>query len=190
MKLVVLLGLLFGLAGCATRDPAFDPGSALSEVQDLKGAVCNPIADSPGQAVVLIFVRTDCPISNHYAPELERLKKAYSPQVAFWLVYPDAETTASEITAHLKEYSLTLKPLRDPRHQMVRRAGVKVTPEAAVFAGGVEIYHGRIDDRYVDFGKERPAPTRRDLDLVIQSVLAGRPVPKGRAAAIGCYITD
>jgi len=33
-------------------------------------------------------------------------------------------------------------------------ARVKVTPEAAVFmVDGHEVYRGRIDDRYVDFGK-------------------------------------
>ena len=32
-----------------------------------------------------------------------------------------------------------------------------IAPEAAVFAGGRLVYHGRIDDRFVDFGIDRPA---------------------------------
>jgi hypothetical protein len=39
---------------------------------------------------VLVFVRTDCPISNRYAPELRRLQDRFAPRgMAFWLVYPD-----------------------------------------------------------------------------------------------------
>jgi hypothetical protein len=191
MKLAVLAGLLLGLAGCATDGrPVPDDVQSVSEVRDLEGRSVNPFEAT--EVSVFIFLRTDCPISNRYAPEIERLKKKYTAeQVKFWLVYPDAETKASEIAAHLKEYSLSAAPLRDPGHQLVRQAGVKVTPEAAVFLrGGKELYHGRIDDRYVDFGKERPAPTRRDLDLVLQAALAGRPVPKGSAPAVGCYIAE
>ena len=68
-------------------------------------------------------------------------------------------------------------------------AEVTVTPEAAVFLpDGRELYRGRIDDRYVDFGKERPTPTTRDLDEVLVSVLGGKPVASSVTRAIGCYI--
>ena len=37
-------------------------------------------------------------------------------------------------------------------------------------------YRGRVDDRYVDFGVDRPAPTTRDLDQALTNLLAGTPV--------------
>ena len=41
---------------------------------------------------VFIFLRTDCPISNRYAPELTRIAKEFQGRhVAFYLVYPDPE---------------------------------------------------------------------------------------------------
>jgi hypothetical protein len=57
-------------------------------------------------------------------------------------------------------------------------------------ADGTLVYAGRIDDQWVDFGKARPAPTRRDLQEVLAALVAGdRPTPE-RTAAVGCFIAD
>jgi hypothetical protein len=80
--------------------------------------------------------------------------------------------------------------VRDPDHALVKYAGAKVTPEAAVYAGGRIVYRGRIDDRYVDFGVERPQATRRDLAEAIASVVAGRAVVQPKTQAVGCFIAD
>ena len=159
---------------------------------DLKNRAADPFENSNAKAIVLLFVRTDCPISNRYAPEIERLYEMYcSRNVKFWLVYPDADTLPETIVEHLKEYRLSLPALRDPRHSLVKRAGVRATPEAAVFvAGGKEAYRGRIDNRYVDFGKERPGPTERDLEQALEAILNGKPVVHSRTLAIGCYIPE
>jgi hypothetical protein len=64
-----------------------------------------------------------------------------------------------------------------------------VTPEAAVFdAAGRLAYHGRIDDRYVDFGVDRPSPTTHDLADAVTAVIAGAPVPRATSPAVGCAI--
>ena len=74
---------------------------------------------------------------------------------------------------------------------MVKATGVTVAPEAAVLDElGRVIYRGRIDDRFVDFGKERPVPTTRDLESALQAAVAGRPVPVAETRAIGCYLAD
>jgi hypothetical protein len=52
------------------------------------------------------------------------------------------------------------------------------------------VYHGRIDDRFVDFGQTRRAPTTHDLEQVLDAVLAGKPAPEAAAPAVGCYIAD
>ena len=39
------------------------------------------------RAVVLLFVSTDCPLSNGYVPELNRIERAYAPRgIAFYAV--------------------------------------------------------------------------------------------------------
>lgn len=189
MKMAFLLSLgIVWLASCASG-PNTQPSPRLA-LFDMKGLVVNPFHQTQAKAIVFLFVRIDCPISNRYAPEIERLAGKYGTQsIAFWLVYPEASTSVEEIEQHRKEYHLSLSALRDPRHTLVKMAEVTVTPEAAVFLPDRrELYRGRIDDRYVDFGKERPTPTTRDLDEVLGSVMRGKQVANSVTRAVGCYI--
>ena len=159
--------------------------------EDLTGKAVDPFREASGKAVVLVFLRTDCPISNRYAPAIQQLSGRYTGQAAFWLVYPDQQASAASIRKYLKDYGYTLPALRDPHRALVGKSRVQVTPEAAVFdARGHLVYHGRIDDWYVDFGRSRPAPTTHDLDDAIRATLSGKPPAAGVTNAVGCYISD
>lgn len=201
----LVLGLAFALLapGCSKEDPATSmpgvvqaPGTRetpkASAIFDLVGHRVNPF-DAPGtKATVLIFVATECPISNRYAPEIRRLEQKFAPSgVRFWLVYADPEASPTAIGEHLKAYTLTAQVLRDPKHELVGLSRVHVTPEAAVFVPGPRlVYHGRIDDRYADLGKDRLEATQHDLERVVDAVVHGQPVPESVTRAIGCYISD
>jgi hypothetical protein len=157
-------------------------------VFDLKGREADPFAGT-GRLAVFLFVGSDCPVSNRYAPEIQRLASIFEPRgVAFRLIYPDRDATPDAIGSHLREYAYTLTALRDPAHAMVTLAGVRVTPEAAVFDRRQLVYRGRIDDRYVRFGVVRPAPSVRDLEQVLDGLLAGRPIEPFTRPAVGCLI--
>ena len=146
---------------------------------------------SGSKLAVLIFVRTDCPIANRYAPEIERLYRAYGSQVAYYLVYPDANESAVAIQKHISDYGYTVPALRDPKHVLVKLAKARVTPEAAIFsARGELLYHGRIDNRYISFGKAMNRPTRQDLEDALRSALEGRPIAEISTPAIGCSLAD
>ena len=116
----------------------------------------------------------------------------FQPQgVRFWLIYPNANETPAIIRMHLKEYGYPDIALRDPAHTLVKLAHPQVTPEAAVFnKRNTLVYHGRIDDRFVSLGKERPAPTKRDLEDALTATLAGKPVATPATPAFGCFIGD
>jgi AhpC/TSA family len=123
------------LAGAALISAAW-PALAASSGQapmDLTGKASDPFA-SHAAAEVFLFVRTDCPITNRYAPELQRLAREYEHRnVRFWMIYPDATETTDSIRTHIRQYSFPGTPLRDPGHQLVKRARVTIAPEAAVF---------------------------------------------------------
>jgi hypothetical protein len=183
--LAMLLALAPALAGRVDGGPA--------GVVGLDGRPLDPLAPAAGvAATVLVFTMTDCPISNRYAPELRRLHAAFSGRgVRFWLVYPKREDDAPAIRAHGATFAQGIAAVRDPQLTLVRATGVSVTPEVAVFdAAGVVRYRGRIDDRYVEFGVDRPAPTRHDLADALTHVLAGTPVPEPVTRAIGCFLAD
>jgi hypothetical protein len=181
-------------AGCGTVEEAPEPPPPVEEhsglaLLDLYGRNVYPLeADS---AVVFILTRTDCPISNRYAPEVQRLMEEYGAHVDFWLVYPDPEESPGQIAEHVHDYGYRCGVLRDVTHQLVDMVGAEVTPEAAVFSpDGRLVYSGRIDDRYVDFGKARPQATIHDLERVLLAVLAGDYVASTRTRAVGCPIPE
>lgn len=156
----------------------------------LAGNKVDPVAAAHGKPVVLIFMRTDCPVSNRYTPTIRSLSQKYEGKAQFYLVYPDASETAKNIEGHLREYNLQLTPLRDPKHELVKVSEVEITPEAAVFNGqGELIYHGRIDNWYEDFGRARPQPTTHELDEAINATLTGSAAP-APVTGVGCYISD
>ena len=166
------------------------PHAAPEGVLDLDGHAADPLKNPAARATVLLFVRSDCPISNRYAPEIRRLRDLYAPKgVAFWMVYPDPDESAEAIRGHLREYAYGAPGLRDTRHALVRRTGASVTPEAALFLGSTMLYRGRIDDRWAELGKMRPEPGTRDLEDAIRDALAGRKASR-RTRAIGCDIPE
>lgn len=143
------------------------------------------------KAVVLLFIRSDCPISNRYAPEVQRLYERYSPQgVDVHLVYVEPRLTAAAMQKHRKEYGYTIPALLDAGHHYVNRAGARITPEAAVFVRGRLIYLGRIDDRYVDIATARPRAQHHDLEDVLDAVVAGKTVQPRETTAVGCAIEN
>ena len=157
---------------------------------NLAGKPVDPFEQSVGKPLVLIYVRTDCPISNRYAPTLKVLGQKYAGHAVFMLVYPDKSETPQAIEKHLQEYGFPFAPLRDPQHSLVKLGKVEITPEVAVFnVQGQLIYHGRIDNWYKDFGRARPAPTTHELDAAIQAALSGGPAPAS-VGGVGCYISD
>jgi hypothetical protein len=196
IRLTVAAGLALALGASSPRADSVMAGEepAISvRLPDLRGQLVDPLQASPAtKATVLLFVSVDCPVSNRYAPEVIRLHERFAAQgIAFWIVYPNPAETAATITRHLADYRYPARALRDPSHAFVKAAGISMTPEAAVYdRDGRLIYRGRIDDRYVNIGLERPAPTTRDLEEVLTAVAAGAPVTPKMTQAVGCYVAD
>ena len=165
--------------------------AVIAGLLDLNGKQANPFEMAAGKPLVLIFLRTDCPVSNRYAPTIEALTRKYTGRAFVALVYPDKTETPADIEKHLHDYSYKNTALRDTQHDLVKVSKVEITPEAAVFNGkGQLIYHGRIDNWYKDFGHARSAPTTHELDEAIQAALnSANPVPAS-VGGVGCYISD
>jgi hypothetical protein len=138
-----------------------------------------------------MFIRTDCPVSNRYAPTIRKLSADFAAHAKFWLVYPDKDESPEMIRSHDHDYHYTLSALRDPQHLLVKKAEATITPEAAVFApDGHLVYHGRIDNWFVDFGRKRASPTTHDLQDAIAAAISGHPATVSSEHAVGCYIAD
>ena len=165
-------------------------------VTDLDGQRVDPLRAEQGvRATALIFTRTDCPDREPGGAGDRACADAVLDRgVRFWLVYVDPSEGADAIRAHVRAYGLGAPAIRDPDHALVRRTGVHVTPEAAVYlheaAGPRLIYRGRLDDRVPSLGSR--ALARRDS-------ICARPSPTRSTwpnpslittPAVGCEIAD
>jgi hypothetical protein len=166
--------------------------TAFLAVSVFSAAAAETPLDSKTKVVALIFISSECPISNKMVPEIERVHKKFAKTDAgVWIVYPNASDTEKDIKDHRREYHINTPYVRDPKHYLVKKSGVTVTPEAVVYNEKREIlYRGRINDQYLALGKGRPQATQHDLEEAIEAVLAGNKPKAEKTEAIGCYIQD
>ena len=170
-------------AGLAAPDPLAD-----IVFRDLAGVPRHPLEPGEKDASVLVFFWQDCPVSNGYAPELNRIAASHT-NCAFYIVQVDPELSLAAAREHAAQYHLSMPVLLDPQHQLVKLAHATITPEAVVFGKKTEVlYRGRIDDNYAAFGKKRASARRHDLIEALDAIGAGRPVKPKETQAIGCLI--
>lgn len=143
------------------------------------------------KATVLLFVGTECPISNKYAPDLFALSRAYAGKgVRFVHVYANHGTAPADALKHAKTYFQKNTLVLDANQALTDAVGATVTPEAVVLDSGRTIrYRGRVDDRFVERGKAKTTgATTSDLRAALDAVLAGKTVKTPLTAAVGCAI--
>jgi hypothetical protein len=165
---------------------------SLSALQDIKGNQYRPFESSEFRGAVLIFVLADCPISNSYSQEYNRLNQDYTSRgIEFYLVHPDPHITSEKAARHAAEYELKPPVFLDPKHRIVDAVGATITPESAVInRKGELVYLGRLDDLYPELGKRAQRVTSTELRDAIDAVLDDRPIEHPRVKAVGCNIAD
>jgi hypothetical protein len=138
----------------------------------------------------LLFIATDCPISNGYAPTLAQICRTFTPKgIDCFTVYCDASLTTAAAQAHHDQYEYPCDALLDPKQALASIVHATCTPEAVVVdADGVLQYRGRIDDLYVALGKKRFVATTHELQDVLNEIAAGHAVTVPWLPAIGCEI--
>jgi peroxiredoxin len=142
------------------------------------------------KAIVVVFAGTECPINNQYMSRLGELQKAYAERgVQFLLINSNRQDDAKHVAEHAKQYAIPFPVLKDVENCVADQFGAQRTPEAFILdARGTIRYQGRIDDQY-GILYQRPAPTRRDLALALDEVLAGKTVTQPFTPVSGCFIS-
>ena len=182
---IALLAAPLALAGdgdkgavVGKKAPAFtlaDPAGEKHSLDDLKGE----------KGTVIIWVSTQCPVSNAYNDRMAELVESYSEKgFEFVGINSNKAEAPAEIASHAEENGLEFPILKDEKNVIADAYGASVTPEVYVLdPSGVLLYHGRIDDSQ----KESDVKSR-DLSAALDAIAAGKPVPKAEAKAFGCSI--
>jgi peroxiredoxin len=179
-------------AVCTANEPESAAiGSVVGDfaLRDADGKV-HRLSDSPSaNAIVVVFLGTECPLARLYARRVAGLVERYKPRgVRFLAIDPHQ----SEAEAELREFERDFKPgvrlLRDAGQLVADRCGATRTPEAVVLDQARRIrYRGRIDDQYT-FDAHHAAPRNKDLESALNAVLSGDRVTNPLVAAEGCPI--
>jgi hypothetical protein len=142
------------------------------------------------KAVIVLFLGTECPVSNSYVPILVALHKQYAPRgVVFVGVNSNLQDDGADVARHVREFAIPFAVLKDADLTVADRLQVRRLPEAFVLDGSLTVrYRGRIDDQ-MGKGVKRAKATRNDLAEALAEVLAGKPVSRPVTEVAGCPIT-
>ncbi|HYL76149.1 MAG TPA: TlpA family protein disulfide reductase [Bryobacteraceae bacterium] len=153
-------------------------------VQDLKGHPASSAA-LRGDITVVVFVATQCPVSNAYNERMNALYKEYKPKgVHFIFINSNDSEPAGEVAEHARAQSFAFPVYKDAGNVVADRFGAQVTPESFVIDGiGTLRYHGSIDD------SQKPENVRtQGLRIALDALISRATLEKPETKAFGCTI--
>ena len=134
---------------------------------------------------LILFVATECPVSNAYNARMQKLADDYRARgVNVIGINSNSTEPAAEVKQHAADNGLTFTILKDPGNKIADSYDAQVTPEAYLLdASGKLVYRGRIDN-----SRNGDSISSTELRDAIEAVLAGKPVEKAEVRAFGCSI--
>jgi len=186
------LSLVFSLAVVATANINVnsEPVAVGSTVADFKlpdaAGKEHSLASLKGsKGTVLIFVSTNCPVSNAYNERMEKLAQDFKARGIHVVGINSNVTESSDmIKAHAAERKLSFPILKDKASMIADRLGAQRTPEVFFLdANNKLVYHGSIDN-----AQNAQMVNASYLRTAAEEVLAGKPVSQTQAKAFGCTI--
>jgi len=154
-------------------------------LQDYNGVKHSLTDYKSSKAVVLMFIATQCPVSNSYNDRMNALYKDYADRgIAFVGINSNKQESVEEVKEHATAHGFKFPVLKDWNNVIADKLGATVTPEIYVLNPGLEIqYHGRIDN-----ASRLDRVTSRDLRNALDEILSSKPVTVNSTKAFGCTI--
>ncbi len=192
MRTAAALAILLSIASSPAQAPPPVPlGTAVDAAFHDGRWLPRTVADLGATAATVVFFATiKCPIVQRYLPRLGELAADHAARGVRTLV---VNVGAGDLLVDAAGQVVTAAPAavfgKDFDGSFARACGVDRTGTALVLDRQRRIvYRGRVDDQYGYTGA-RPQPSRDDLRLALEDVLAGRPVAVAETAVLGCRIT-
>lgn len=174
-----MLASAFAVAGIPSKVENFS-------LNDYAGKKISLTDFKNSKAIVLMFIATQCPVSNAYNKRYNELYKDYKEKnIAVVAINSNKQESVDEIKNHAKENGFAFPILKDVNNVIADKLDAQRTPEVYVIhPTTLEIlYHGRIDD------SQRESEIKsRDLRAALDEILAGKTVSVKETKAFGCTI--
>ena len=139
--------------------------------------------------ILYLFLSDECIITQYYVPTLNEISAQYGEDVDMVAIFPNFSSKPKKIQAFYDKYKLTIPHKTDYYKELSRSLGATITPEAILLdTSGYIIYHGRIDNSYVQIGKRRRVVTTHELSAALESLINDKEIAIPHTEAIGCFI--
>ncbi len=186
MRTIAASALIFACAAGAAAAP-LAVGEKLTpfSLRDYTGKDVDIRSFGTSKAVVVIFMATQCPVSNAYNERMAALASDYTAKgVTVVGINANKQESVAEIADHAKQHGFSFPILKDTGNVQADRLGAAVTPEAYVFDPTWTLrYHGRIDD-----DRSGKSIKSHDLRAALDALVAGQDPPVKETKAFGCTI--
>lgn len=185
LTVVFIFILVFGMStGADTvkmdkEVPDFTLKDAMDKEHSLKGL------SHDKKGIVVMFVSTQCPVSNEYNERILALHSDYKDQgVQFIGINSNRNESVEEIAEHNKANKFDFVVLKDLKNKIADKFGSRRTPEVYLLdEEQILRYRGAIDNNQKD-------PETHYLREALDLVLAEKEIPEDRkrTKAFGCTI--
>jgi peroxiredoxin len=186
-KFISLLVLILSVLFISAAANAYSPIEKVEDftLTDYNGNKHSLSQYKDSKAIVVMFIATECPVSNAYNSRMEKLFKEFSEKgITFLGINSNKSESVSRIKEHAKDNSLTFPILKDENNIIADKFDASYTPEIYVLDGRLNVlYHGRIDN-----SKSESDVESQDLRNAINEILDGKEVTKKETKAFGCSI--
>jgi len=181
--MIAVMALLIPFAGMAASGPQQEINNFT--LKDYNGKSYSLADFNKSKAIVVMFVATQCPVSNAYNTRMAALFNDYKDKhIAFVGINSNKQENISEIKQHAIDHHLDFPILKDWDNLVADEFKATVTPEIFVLNSDFGLlYHGRIDDSRREKNVES-----YDLRKALDKILAGEKVVNTETKAFGCSI--
>lgn len=193
-KFITLLTLALLLTACTKHEAVATEKQASSTLDtvitnfslpDINGKTHSLTDYKSSKAIVLMFISTECPVSNAYNSRMATIAKDYTSKgITFLGINSNKAEDIAAIKKHAADNGLSFTILKDNGNVVADQLSASFTPEIYVLNGDLKLlYHGRIDDK-----RRVEEVTTNDLQKALDEIVAGKPVSVSSTKAFGCTI--
>lgn len=193
-RIVVAVGLhcLLTLMGLQSSNQCVAANAQTNRVLrgiDLKGQT-HWLGEAIGcQGVVVVFLSTECPISNRYVPILNDIagKEKVKPPIRVFGIISSPHVTREDAVAHSQKFNPQFPILFDASGELREQLAPTHTPHAFLLSPqGETLYDGAIDNRFAAIDKSKDRANKHYLKDAIQSLLKHEKIAVCQTTPVGC----